>query len=163
MIRRATRADASEMSRIYNQATRPGVFAINIASPDTYEDRLAWLGEHQDPYPAFVYTTKTGRVIGWCSLSRFAVRPEYTEVAETSRYIDEDHRGKGIGQLMFAHLIETATRLGFRLLVSRAYEKNARTIRTTIPFGFKPVAVLHEMTRMHDEWQNEVFLWKKLR
>ncbi|MGX1350614.1 L-amino acid N-acyltransferase YncA [Bradyrhizobium elkanii] len=163
MFRRATYADASSIARIYNQATKPGLFAISQLAPDTHNARVAWLSEHQDPFPAFVYEIGDGSVIGWCSLSRFPVRPEYADVAETSRYIDENHQGKGLGRLMLAHLIESATDLGLRLLVSRAYERNIRTIESASPFDFRPVAVLHEAVRIRGEWHNEVFFWKKLR
>ncbi|MHC4049469.1 GNAT family N-acetyltransferase [Bradyrhizobium sp. 25ACV] len=163
MIRHATYADADNMAKIYNQAAKPGIFAISQIAPDTHIDRLAWLNEHQDPFPAFVYEIDNGPVIGWCSLNRFTLRPEYKDVAETSRYIDENHRGKGLGRLMLAHLIETATDLGFRLLVSHAYEKNIRTIRSASPFEFFPTAVLHEAARIRGEWHNDVFFWRKLR
>lgn len=163
MFRRATYADADDMAKIYNQALKPGVFAISQIAPDTHSERVAWLSEHQDPYPAFVYEIEDSTVIGWCSLNRFFVRPEYTDVAETSRYIDENHRGKGLGRLMLAHLIETATNLGLRLLVSRALERNVRSIKSVYPMGFRPVAVLHEASLIRGEWHNDVWFWKKLR
>lgn len=163
MFRRATYADAKDMAKIYNQVMKPGIFATSQVVPDTYNERIAWLMEHQDPYPAFVYESENETVIGWCALSRFSLRPEYTDVAETSRFIDESHRANGLGRLMLAHLIETATNLGLRLLVSRAYERNIRTIKSADPFGFQRVAVLHEIARMHGEWHNDALYWKKLR
>lgn len=162
MFRHATYADVTDIAKIYNQATKPGTFAVSQIAPDTPNQRVLWLREHQDPYPAFVYEIENDRVIGWCSLSQFSVRPEYTDVAETSRYIDEKHRGKGLGRLMFKHLIDVATSFGFRLLVSRAYEQNIRSIKSADPF-FRPVVVLHEAARIHGEWHNDVWLWKKLR
>ncbi|XSC42569.1 N-acetyltransferase family protein [Bradyrhizobium sp. RDT10] len=84
------------MAKIYNQAMKPGIFAISQVAPDTYKERIAWFSEHEDPYPAFVYELENSTVIGWCSLNRFSVRPEYTDVAETSRYIDENHRGRDL-------------------------------------------------------------------
>ncbi|WP_083992421.1 GNAT family N-acetyltransferase [Bradyrhizobium embrapense] len=161
MFRRATYADAGEIAIIYNQAMKPGVFAMSPIAPDNQEERVAWLSEHQDPYPAFVYEIDN-KVIGWCSLSRFSVRPEYTDVAETSRYIDESHRGKGLGKLMLAHLIETAANLGFRLLVSTVYERNVRSIRSADVF-FRRAAMLHEVARIHGEWHNIVWVSQKLR
>lgn len=161
MFRRATYADADDIARIYNQAMKPGIFATSQIAPDTHNERVAWIGEHRDPYPAFVYEIEGGTVIGWCSLNRFSVRPEYTEVAETSRYIDENHRGKGLGKLMLAHLIATAASFGLRLLVSRAFERNARSNKDG--FGFRRVAVLHEAALIHGEWHNDVWFWKQLR
>ncbi|RUY09952.1 MAG: N-acetyltransferase family protein [Mesorhizobium sp.] len=161
MFRRAAYADAHDMVKIYNQAMKPGVFAISQIAPDTHRERVAWLREHQDPYPAFVYEIENGTVIGWCSLSIFSVRPEYTDIAEMSRYIDENHRGRGLGKLMLAHLVEKASNLGFRLLVSRAYERNMRSIKSVDSF-FRPVAVLHEAACIHGEWHNDVWRWRKL-
>lgn len=161
MFRRATFADADDMAKIYNQAFKPGIFAVSKVAPDTYNERAAWLSEHRDPYPAFVYEIATTGVIGWCSLNRFSIRPEYTDVAETSRYIDENHRGKGLGRVMAAHLIETAANMGLRLLVSHAYENNLPSIKSDS--GFQRVAVLHQAARVHGEWQNDVYFWKKLR
>ncbi|WP_247458417.1 GNAT family N-acetyltransferase [Bradyrhizobium sp. 153] len=159
MFRRATAADADDIARIYNQARKPGIFAISQVNPDTSSNRIAWLSEHQDPYPAFVYEPR-GHVVGWCSLNRFSLRPEYADVAETSRYIDEHHRGQGLGRLMAQHLIRSAIDFGLRLLVSRAYERNIPSIKSES--GFRRVAVLHEVACIHGEWQNDIYFWKKL-
>lgn len=161
MFRRATYADANDIAKIYNQAMKPGIFAMSQIDPDTHDERVAWLSRHQDPYPAFVYQIENNTVVGWCSLSRFSVRPEYTEVAEISRYIDENHRAKGLGKLMVAHLIETATNLGFRILVSRIYERNMRSLKSASSF-LRRGAVLHEAARIDGEWHNDVWLWRKL-
>lgn len=149
------------MARIYNQALKPGVFAISQIAPDTHNERIAWLKDHQDPYPAYVYEIDC-KVIGWCSLNRFSLRSEYTDVAETSRYIDEDHRGKGIGKLMHRKLIDAAKGHNFRILFSRVGQRNVMSINSAKEF-FRQVAVLHEAVRIHDEWHNDVWLWKKLR
>ncbi|MER9191611.1 GNAT family N-acetyltransferase [Mesorhizobium australicum] len=149
------------MAKIYNQAMKPGIFATSQIAPDTHKERVAWLKEHQDPYPAFVYEIDR-TVIGWCSLSKFSVRTQYADVAETSRYIDENHRGRGIGKLMHAKLIETAASLGLRILVSRVGQRNVMSIKSSKSF-FQQAVVLHEAVRIHGEWHNDVWLWKKLR
>lgn len=163
MFRRAAYTDADDIVKIYNQALKPGIFATNQVTLDTHNERVAWLSEHQDPYPAFVYELDDSKVVGWGSLNRCFVRPECADVAATSHYIDESYRGKGLGGLMLAHLIETATNLGFRLLVSRALGRNIRSIKSGNTHGFQRVAVLHEAVRIRDEWHNDVWLWRKLR
>lgn len=161
MFRRATSTDADDVVRIYNQARKPGLFAISRLAPDTRNNRIDWINEHQDPYPAFVYELDDSRIIGWCSLNRFSLRPEYAGVAETSRYIDEKYRRRGLGRLMAGFLIDAARDLGLRLLVSRAYERNIPSIRSG--FGFDRVAALHEVACIDGEWQTDVYFWKKLR
>jgi len=162
MMRRASPADAEDIAKIYNQAMKVGVFATPQVTPVTREERLAWLGDHQDPFPAFVCESGDGKVIAWCSLSKFSARPEYTGIAEISRYVDEKFREHGLGKLMLAHLIEAAESFGLRALVSRAIDRNVGSIRGSTHFGFHQVALLHESSRIRGEWFNEVWLWKKL-
>jgi len=162
MIRRATDSDAEDLARIYNQAMKQGVYATSQLAPVTREDRLSWLAEHQDPYPAFVYEIEDGKVIAWCSLNKFSVRPEYKGIAEISRYVDENHRQAGLGKVLLAHLIETANNLGHRALVSRAFEKNIGSRKSAAHFGFREVALLHETSCVRGEWLSDVLVWKKL-
>jgi L-amino acid N-acyltransferase YncA len=162
MFRRAGPSDADAIANIYNQAMKAGVFATPQITPVTREDRLAWLSEHHDPFPAFVYESGDGKVIAWCSLSRFSARPEYTGIAEISRYVDERFREHGLGKLMLAHLIDAAKTLALRALVSRAIDRNVGSIKSSTHFGFRQVALLHECSRVRGEWFNEVWLWKTL-
>ncbi|MER8917371.1 GNAT family N-acetyltransferase [Mesorhizobium sp. M0761] len=161
MFRRANIADAGDMARIYNQALKPGVFATSQLAPDTRSERAAWLEDHQDAYPAFVYEIDH-TVIGWCALSKFSVRTDYNDVAETSRYIDENYRARGIGKSMHEKLIGTAEELGFRILVSRVGQRNQMSLKSAKHF-FREAVVLHQAVRIHGEWHNDVWLWKKLR
>lgn len=163
MFRRAEHSDADDIANIYNQAMKPGIFATSQLAPDNRGERLVWLKQHQDPYPVFVFEDENGTVIAWCSLNRFSVRPEYPGVAEVSCYIDENHRGTGIGKLMLAHLIETANTFGLRALVGRTLERNLAALKNFTSFGFRRVALLQELSEIGDEWHNDVWLWKQLR
>ncbi|NOJ44587.1 GNAT family N-acetyltransferase [Bradyrhizobium australiense] len=163
MIRRAKFSDVEDIAKIYNQAMAPGVFAISRVSPDTRTERLAWLSEHKDPYAAFVYEHDSGKVIAWCSLNTFSMRPEYMELSEISCYVDEQHRRRGIGRLMLAHLIESANTFGLRALLGRTLERNVGATKNFNSFGFRRVAMLRELSLVRGEWHNDVWLWKQLR
>ncbi|MCK1332499.1 GNAT family N-acetyltransferase [Bradyrhizobium sp. CW9] len=163
MFRRATVSDAEDIASIYNQAIRPGIFATSQSAPDTRSERLSWLREHHDPYPAFVYENEDDTVVAWCSLNKFSVRPEYMGIAEASGYVHENYRKMGIGKLMLGHLIEAANSFELRALFSRALERNIAAITNTVSFGFRRVALLHEISNIRDEWHNDVWFWKQLR
>lgn len=163
VFRRANHSDAEDIANIYNQAMKPNIFATSQLAPDTRKERMDWLGEHQDPYPAFVYEHENGRVIAWCSLSRFSVRPEYTGIAEVSFYVDENYRGRGIGKLALAHLIQNAQTLGLRALAGRTLERNIRAMNNFVLFGFRRVALLRELSCIRGEWHSDVWFWKQLR
>lgn len=163
MIRRAKESDAEDIATIYNQAMAPGVFAISRVSPDTRTERLAWLREHQDPYAAFVLEHDSGKVIAWCSLNPFSMRPEYVELSEVSCYVGEQHRRRGIGRLMLAHMIDTANTFGLRALLGRTLERNVGAIKNFNAFGFEPVVTLRDLSLIRGEWYSDVWLWKQLR
>ncbi|MHC4044865.1 GNAT family N-acetyltransferase [Bradyrhizobium sp. 23AC] len=163
VIRRAKYPDAEDIAKIYNQAMAPGVFAISRVSPDTRTERLDWLKEHKDPYPAFVYEHESGKVIAWCSLNTLSMRPEYMGLSEVSYYVDEQHRRKGIGRLMLAHLINTANAFGLRALLGRTLERNVGATKNFNSLGFRRVVTLRELSLIRGEWHNDIWLWKQLR
>jgi phosphinothricin acetyltransferase len=162
MIREAEPRDASDLARIYNQAMKPGIYATCDVTPVSGDNRLAWLAHHHHPYPAWVYETERGDVIGWCSLSPFSVRATYPGIAETSTYVDEAARYRRIGSELLRHLVVQGRALGFRALVSLVFEKNIASVSTRLRYGFRPNAVLYEVARMEGVWENVVWLQKDL-
>jgi phosphinothricin acetyltransferase len=142
MIRQAEERDADALARIYNQAMKPGIYATAFVRPVDRADRVAWLARHKDPFGAWVYRSKSGEVLGWCSLGPFAPRPSYPRIAEVSAYVEEEHRSGAIGGRLLACLVVMARRRGFRSLVSLAFEKNVTSISGCLLAGFRPMALL---------------------
>jgi L-amino acid N-acyltransferase YncA len=162
MIRTAEEQDAGDIARIYNQAMKPGIYATCDVTPVSRESRIEWLAHHHDPYPAWVYESETGQVVGWCSLSPFSVRPTMPGIAETSTYVDETYRFRRIGRDLLMHLIAEGRRLGHKSLVSLVFEKNVASISTRLRFGFRPNAMLYDVAHMRGSWENVVWLQKDL-
>jgi len=142
MIGPAEERDAEALARIYNQAMKPGIYATAFVRPVDRADRVAWLARHRAPFGAWVYRSKAGEVLGWCSLGPFAPRPSYPRIAEVSAYVEETHRSGPIGGRLLACLVVQARRRGFRSLVSLAFEKNVTSISGCLLGGFRPMAVL---------------------
>ena len=162
MIRYAEQRDAPDLARIYNDAMKPDIYATCDVTPVGPENRLAWLAHHHHPYPAWVYETESGQVIGWCSLSPFSVRPGFPGVAETSVYVDEASRYRRIGTELLRHLIAEGRTLGFRSLVSLVFEKNIASVSTRLRYGFRPHVVMYEVAQMREAWENVLWLQKDL-
>jgi L-amino acid N-acyltransferase YncA len=136
-VRIATEYDVGPIADIYNQAVALGSATADI-SPVTPESRKAWLREHSpDHYPVFVAESQD-EIIGWCSLSpyrpgRMALR--YT--AEISYYIDEDHRGMGVGSFLISHAIEKSPRLGIKTLFAIILDINGTSTQILEKVGFE--------------------------
>lgn len=162
MIRKAEERDAEDLARIYNHAMRPGIYATADVKPVTRENRIDWLRRRQEPYGAWVSETTAGDVVGWCSLSPFAVRPSYPKIAEISAYVDEAHRSRHVGRELLIHLVGAARQTGFRTLVSLVYEKNVVSIAGCLLYGFRPVATLHHAAILGDVRENVLWIAKNL-
>jgi phosphinothricin acetyltransferase len=162
MIRRAEPRDAADLARIYNQAMKPGIYATCDVTPVSAGNRLDWLAHHDDSYPAWVSENEAGQIEGWCSINPFAMRPGSTGISETSTYIDENFRFRGLGRQMCVHLLNEGRRLGRQSLISSVFEKNTASIATRLRFGYLPVAVLYEVAWYRGAWENIVWFQKDL-
>lgn len=163
MIRKAEERDADDLARIYNQAVKPGSFATSDLEPVSRANRLQWLSRHQPPFGAWVYESADNRVVGWCSLNQFSVRPYYPAIAEISVYVDENYRFRILGPRLLQHLIDEARKARFRSLVTVTFEKNVSSIAGCVALGdFKPMAMLYEVALMGSGWENVVWLQRDL-
>src|SRR6267142_2572793 len=107
-VRPATEADLPGILEIYNDAVLQTTASYDY-EPRTLEHRRTWFQERQrDNYPVFVAVEKDGRVVGWSALNPFHARIGYRFTSENSVYVAANVRGKGIGKLLLAPLVEGA-------------------------------------------------------
>lgn len=136
-IRQANVTDLDAISDIYNEAILTTTATFDI-EPKTREDRLQWFADHDDRHPILV-AELDGQVVGWSCLSRWRQRAAYDDTAETSFYVREGHRGKGIGRKLKQAIIDEARRLGFHTLIAGAAEGSDASLHLNKSFGFKVV------------------------
>lgn len=162
MIRPATEQDADALALIYNQGMKPGIYATAFVKPVSRQDRVEWLRRMSDPFGAWVYTSSSGDVLGWCSLGPFAPRPTYPGIAEISAYVEETHRSRNIGGQLLACLVIEARRRGLRSLVSIAFEKNVISISGCLQAGFKPMGTIYGVATFGKVYENVSWIQKVL-
>ena len=121
-IRTATLNDINSISDIYNDA-----ILNTIATFDTeiksIENRMDWFKSHGEQQPIMI-AEENHSIVGWASLSKWSDKRAYDSTAEISVYVQQNHRGKGIGK----KLVELISRSipGFDVLSIHAnYFKNA--------------------------------------
>ncbi len=142
-IRLAGPHDVAAIAAIYNEAIRTTTATFDT-EPKSAEDRSRWLEAHDERHPVFVAEID-GKVVGWAALTKWSDRPAYYQTAESSCYVAELFRSRGIGRVLKGKLIEEARRLGFHTLLARAAGESDASIHINETFGFQHIGTMKEV------------------
>lgn len=137
MIEKVQENDYQKVLDILNQAIKEKKFTA-LLTPVTLEGRKEWFKQHENPlYPIFVYKNNN-EVQGWMAISPYRDgREGFINTAEISYYIDEKHRGEGIGTKLIMHTIKYAYESGLNSLMAVIFADNTASKRLVSNFDFK--------------------------
>jgi L-amino acid N-acyltransferase YncA/predicted O-methyltransferase YrrM len=141
IIRDAVEVDLPAIIQIYN-ATVPTRMVTAELEPTITETRLPWFREHSPEQYPFWVAESDGRVIGWLDFKRFLPRCAYRGTAEISVYVDENFRGRGVGQRLLQHAMTRAPSLGITALVGLIFGHNEPSLKLFERLGFERWAFL---------------------
>ena len=142
-IRQACANDAAAIAEIYNEAVHSTTATFDT-EPESAEERLRWLEGHDERHPVFV-AELNGRVVGWAGLTKWSDRPAYDQTVESSFYVAQPYRGRGIGRALKERLIAEARRLGFHTILARAADESGASLRINESFGFQHIGTMKEV------------------
>ena len=175
-VRLATADDAAAICRIYNQGIEDRVATLETELR-TPEERRAWLTSRSPRHPVIVAEVApdagaSGRALerpgpassiaGWASLNVFNARDAYRFVADISVYVDRAWRGKGVGHVMLARLVELAREHGFHKLVLSAFPTNTGGMALYSKHGFRTVGTYQEQGMLDGKWVDTIIMEKLL-
>jgi ribosomal protein S18 acetylase RimI-like enzyme len=135
-IRRAVRADASEIARIHVAATRSvyrGIYTDAYLESLSVEDRArAWAAERKghlaidDPDLAVFVAIADERMVGFADIGA-APSPDFPRHAALyAVYLDPDHIGRGIGQALWRSCVDHAKKRGFDGISAELLSRNVQ-------------------------------------
>jgi len=157
-VRPATRNDLPAILDIYNEAVLNTTASYDY-EPRTLEHRVAWFETHeQQRLPVFVAVDDAAQILGWSSLSRYHDRKGYQFTVENSVYVAAPHRGRGLGKLLLAPLIDSAQQLGLRAIIAAIDAENQASIRLHARFGFVEVGHFKEVGFKFNRWLDVVYM-----
>jgi phosphinothricin acetyltransferase len=149
-IRFVSLDDAPAICAIYNQGIEDRVATLETERRDP-DERRRWLGSRGPRYPVLV-AESGGQVVAWASLNSFNPRHCYDHVADISVYVERGWRGKGVGRMLLARLVELGRSLGFHKLVLACFPTNKPGVALYERMGFVPVGVYREQGLLDGQW-----------
>ncbi|MFL6130422.1 MAG: GNAT family N-acetyltransferase [Mycobacteriales bacterium] len=102
-----------------------------------------------------------GWVVGWAAVSPVSDRCAYAGVVEHSVYVAEQARGRGVGRLLLAALVESTERAGIWTIQTGVFPENAASLALHRAAGFRVVGVRERPGRLHGRWRDVVAMERR--
>ena len=107
----------------------------------------------------FLVDERNGRVAGYAYAEPHRERPAYRWSVDVSVYVDESHRGQGVGRGLYEALFGLLRRQGIRTAVAGIALPNDASIRLHESLGFEPVGVYRRIGWKLGTW-HDVSWWQ---
>ena len=141
---------------IYENGIATGNATFQTAAPASWSE---WDNGHLR-HSRFI-AVADGKVVGWVALSPTSARECYRGVCELSVYVDNDYRGKGIGNLLMKAVIESSEAAGVWTLYSSTFPENKESITLQEKFGFREIGYREKIAQQNGVWRNTVLLERR--
>jgi L-amino acid N-acyltransferase YncA len=140
------------------------VYAEGIATGDaTFETDVPgweqWDAAHRPDHR--LVAELAGTVVGWIAVSPVSTRRVYAGVVEHSVYVAGSARGRGVGRLLLAALIESTERGGIWTLQTGIFPENEPSLALHRAAGFRVLGVRERPGRLGDRWRDVVVLERR--
>jgi L-amino acid N-acyltransferase YncA len=148
-------ADMPAVLAIYEQglATRNATFETKVPSADRLRKRwvpgLAWVAELD------------GEVVGWTAVTRVSDRACYAGVGETSVYVAEGARGRGVGKRLLYTQVTESDAAGMWTLQTSIFPENRASLALHRSAGYRTLAVRTRIAQLDGVWRDTVLLERR--
>lgn len=166
-IRTATPDDANEILGIYSCYVKETAITFEYAVPSLkdFTERIRSTLEH---YP-YIVCLKEDRILGYAYAGTFHARPAYDWSVETSIYVHKDHRGQGIGKLLYENLESLLKRMNItnaNACIAYTGQKDKHLNNDSVTFhehlGYRSSGHFHKCGYKFDTWYDMVWMEKHI-
>jgi L-amino acid N-acyltransferase YncA/DNA-binding transcriptional ArsR family regulator len=154
-VRPLGRGDWGAVRRIYAEGIATGIATFETAVPSRDELHAKWLPGHR--WVAEI----DDEVVGWAAAAPVSARECYSGVAETSIYVGESHRGRGVGKALIRTQVTEADAAGLWTLQTSVFTENRASIALHRAAGYRTLGVRERIAQRDGVWHDTVFLERR--
>lgn len=147
--------DMASVLAIYAEglATRNATFETRV--PTAHQLRSRWL-------PGLAWVAELdGRVVGWTAVTAVSGRDCYAGVGESSVYVAEDARGRGVGKALLFTQVTEVDKAGLWTLQTSIFPENRPSLALHHSAGFRTLAVRTRIAQLDGVWRDTVLLERR--
>ena len=158
-IRTATPDDATAVAAIYAPVVQHTAISFETDPPDAAEMRSR-IDKTLATLPWLVAEDEQGAVCGYAYASKHRERAAYQWSVDTTVYVREDQRGRGVGRALYGQLLPLLTDLGYCQAFAGIALPNAGSVGLHEAVGFQALGVYRDVGFKHGQWR-DVGWWQK--
>lgn len=161
-VRVAHESDMATLQPIYAYHVLNGLGSFEETPPDIGEftRRFTELKARNMPY---LVGERAGRILGYAYAGPYRPRPAYRYSVEDSIYIAREAIGQGIGRILLAALIRSATDMGYRQMIAVIGDSDNRaSIELHRALGFTDAGKLRSVGFKFGRWVDSVLMQRAL-
>lgn len=154
-VRAMIEGDLDVVRRIYAEGIATGQATFETSVPPASTLWRKWLPAHR--WVAEV----DGEVVGWAAAVRTSQRDCYAGVAETSVYVAEGFRGRGVGKALLHRQVTAADADGLWTLQTSVFPENRASLALHHSAGYRTLAVRDRIAQLDGVWRDTVLLERR--
>jgi L-amino acid N-acyltransferase YncA/DNA-binding transcriptional ArsR family regulator len=147
--------DWTAVRRVYAEGIATGEATFETEVPPAEHLDATWLPDHR--WVAVV----DGAVAGWAAIAPVSGRACYAGVGETSVYVGEDMRGRGVGKALVHRQVVEADVAGLWTLQTSVFPENRASLALHHSAGFRTLGVRERIAQHHGVWRDTVLLERR--
>ncbi len=166
-IEKVTMEDAEELLEIYAPYVRDTAisFEYEIPSLEEFKERI----HHISSKFPYIKAVEDGRILGYAYAGEFKGREAYNWSVETTIYLREDARGKGVGRVLYTALEESLKSMGIlnmNACIAFPNQEDAHLGKDSYYFhkkmGFELVGTFHNSGYKFHTWYDMIWMEKMI-
>lgn len=158
LIRTVSSGDAAAIARLYNYYVQNTTVTFE-EEPVSEREMARRIDDITGQYPWLVYEDD-GIITGFAYAGKWTGRSAYRYTVESTVYVDQHVRSRGIGTALYSQLLDALREDGLHLVIAGIAMPNPASQALHEHFGFRKVGEFTEVGYKFGTWLN-VGYWEK--